>query len=148
MTKDQRRFLKFAIVGGSGVVVNLVVVAAVGAFTALGAQLAILAGIVVSIFTNFVINDGWTWRDRKKNGVAHWFQRAGLFFVANGLGAAIQYGVSISVLALFSFDEPVFGIAADTLRPLLASLVGIAVATPVNYVLNNKVTFRDAPPTA
>lgn len=142
MTKEQRRFIKFAIVGGSGVFVNLGVVAFAGTVGSTD-TVAILAGIIVSIFTNFLINDGWTWRDREKRGLQHWFRRLGLFYVANGLGAAIQFGVSLSVYHALPFDSVYWGIGPDTYAPLLAALVGIGVATPVNFVLNNKVTFRD-----
>lgn len=147
MTKEQRRFVKFALVGGSGVVVNLGVVAIVGAIFADGGaridRWAILAGILVSILTNFVINDAWTWGDREKRGVRHWFQRAGLFYVTNGLAAALQFGVSLTILGLLTFETAPFGLNADALRAPLASLVGIGVATPLNYFLNNFLTFRE-----
>lgn len=146
MTKEQRRFVKFALVGGSGVFVNLAVVWLVGLLVGVGAgadRIAILSGILVSIFTNFVVNDTWTWGDRAKRGVGHWFQRCAFFYVTNGFAAGLQFVVSISVLPLLTFDSAPFGFPADAVRAPLASLVGIAVATPLNYVVNNLLTFRD-----
>jgi putative flippase GtrA len=71
LTLEQRRFVKFCVVGASGVVVNL-------AFVWLGQSLfselepkqrdlvASLLGILVSVFGNFLLNNQWTWRDRTK----------------------------------------------------------------------------------
>lgn len=147
MTKEQRRFVKFAIVGGSGVFVNLGVVWLVTALSARSGagmdRIAILCGILVSIFTNFLVNDAWTWSDRAKHGFRHWVQRCAFFYVTNGAAAGLQFLVSISVLAALRFDTFPFGISPDAVRAPLASLAGIAVATPLNYVVNNKLTFRD-----
>ena len=146
LTKEQRRFVKFAIVGGSGVFVNLGVVALAGLLLANGpgsARIAILLGILVSIFTNFLINDTWTWGDREKRGAVHWAQRCGLFYASNGVAAGLQYVVSLSVLPLIVFQTLPFGLTNATVQPLLATCVGIAVATPLNYVVNNFFTFRD-----
>lgn len=146
LTTEQWRFVKFALVGGSGVFVNLGVVWIVSALAAEGAsvdRLAILLGILVSIFTNFLINDSWTWGDREKRGVAHWFQRCAFFYVTNGLAAGLQFAVSLSVLPWLTFETAPLGIDPSMLRAPLASLVGIAVATPFNYVVNNLLTFRE-----
>lgn len=147
LTKEQRRFVKFALVGGSGVFVNLGVVALVGIVTVAEGpaidRLAIFAGIFVSIFTNFLINDSWTWGDREKRGARHWLQRCAFFYVTNGLAAGLQFVVSLSVLPWLAFGSAPLGLDPSSLRAPLASLVGIAVATPLNYVVNNLLTFRD-----
>lgn len=147
LTKEQRRFVKFALVGGSGVLVNLGVVWLVGLLVVAEGpridRIAILSGILVSIFTNFLINDAWTWGDRQKNGVAHWFQRCAFFYVTNGLAAGLQFAVSISVLPWLAFDVAPLGIDPAAIRAPLASLIGIAIATPLNYMVNNLLTFRE-----
>jgi len=151
MTKEQRRIVKFALVGGSGVVVNQVVVWLVGSAmlgtltggTARSAALA--AGILVSIFTNYVINDAWTWGDRLKGGPGDWLRRCGVFYVTNGVGAAIQWMVAATAARFLVFQGSVLGVDGALVGLQLASLIGIAVATPLNYVANHKLTFRDAP---
>ncbi len=142
--------MKFALVGGAGVFVNAgvawlfsSVVLGGLADRGLADQTALAAGIVVSIFTNFVINDAWTWGDRAKGGGRDWVRRAGLYYLTNGVAALLQYGVSSAALAFFPAEGLLLGLAAVSVRAPLASLIGIAVATPLNYVVNNLWTFRD-----
>ncbi|MCA9563703.1 MAG: GtrA family protein, partial [Myxococcales bacterium] len=94
------RFIKFGVVGGSGVIVNLAIAQLFVSVLLTGvagqqtrSMLAVGAGIVVSIFTNFVLNDAWTWADREKRGRKHWFQRLGMFYVISSIAAAVQLGV-------------------------------------------------------
>lgn len=136
---ERQRFLRFAVVGASGVLVNF-------AFVALGmwvfsdldqsAREAVASGLGIgmSIFTNFLLNDVWTWGDRKKGtrkrDVA-W--RFSTYAVGAGIAAALQFGIA----ALFrsAFGAHVF----------LAQAAGIAVGTVVNYFISNHVVFKDKP---
>ena len=136
-TPEQRRFIKFCVVGGSGVVVNL-------AFVWLGRLLAAdleprtqdafasAFGIVVSVFGNFLLNDLWTWGDRDKGRSAWSFvSRVLRYYLVSSLAIGIQYG------------------AAMTLRLYLdvwiytAQSLGIVLGTGVNYAANNRWTFGD-----
>lgn len=162
LTPEQRRFVKFAIVGGSGVFVNVGVVWIVrrlidGTFPAvldLGAlgrpagasvesAIAIALGIVVSIFTNFVINDRWTWGDRDKSNPGGFVARCLRFYLTNGIAASLQLIVSMLTLRFWPFEGAPLGLDPETLRAVGSSVVGIAVATPLNYLVNNVWTFRD-----
>jgi len=131
------RFVKFGLVGASGVVVNLAFVW-VGLALWNGSPegtrkaLASALGIVVSVFTNFLLNDAWTWADRRKGDRRRdLLARVGRYYLASAAAIALQYGVAM-VLAQ----------AADW-NLYLAQLVGIALGTVVNYVVNNVWTFRD-----
>jgi len=134
-SKEQRRFLKFCIVGGSGVPVNLL-------FTWLGYQFlfvrfghevrngaAFVLGIIVSIFTNFLLNDFWTWRDREKH-TGHFLGRMGRFYLVCSVASLIQFGTAMALTLWLH------------LHYLVSQLVGIALATVVNFVVNNAWTFR------
>lgn len=150
------RFLRFAAVGGSGVFVNFGVVWL--AELALRATLqpvelpllgtvdavslfALVAGILVSIFTNFLINDAWTWGDRSKT--ASWLARCRAFYVTNGLAAGLQLAVAWALVNFAVFHIVLFGFDLTAWSVRLASLSAIAIATPLNYVVNNVWTFRD-----
>ncbi|MFT6397433.1 MAG: dolichol-phosphate mannosyltransferase [Bradymonadia bacterium] len=154
MTKEQRRFVKFALVGGTGVFVNIAVaflcsqVAFASWANRNSADLtATLVAILVSIFTNFLINDSWTWSDREKvSGKRSWLMRCGFYYATNGVAGALQYGVSFIIISMVAAEGVYFGISALDARAAFAALVGIAVATPLNYVINNKVTFREKKP--
>ncbi|PIE18860.1 MAG: hypothetical protein CSA65_03930 [Proteobacteria bacterium] len=135
-TPGQRRFIKFCVVGASGVPVNL-------AATWLGHSLlfaalspdwrkaaSFLTGIAVSIFTNFLLNDMWTWGEGRATSEHGFLGRLGRFYLACSLAAGLQFGVALSLNRWFH------------LHYLLAQLAGIALATAVNYAVNNLWTFK------
>ena len=59
------RLIKFAIVGTSGVVVNLGLLYILVEWFGLYYMLAAVISIGSSVLSNFILNDKWTWRDRK-----------------------------------------------------------------------------------
>ena len=150
-TPERRRFIKFGIVGGSGVFVNLLVVGLVGQMALAdmanrdaAARIAFFVGIVVSVFTNFLINDRWTWGDReKKAGFGGWLVRCRDFYIAASLAGVLQWAISTGVQQAYALPSPMLGISAEALTMIAASLVGIIIAMPINYVLNHIWTFRE-----
>jgi len=132
---ETMRFVKFAAVGGSGVVVNMGVlwlgknyVFASLAHASAVAWAGALA-IAVSIVSNFVLNDGWTWRDREKRGTAHFFERLGKYVAVASVAGVVQWLVLQGGVWL-------------GLHYLLANFVGIGAGIVINYFLNNYWTFR------
>jgi len=134
---ERQRFLRFAVVGASGVIVNLGVMALVRmALTGLQADarefISSAAGILVSIFTNFILNDVWTWGDRLKGTRRRDFAlRLFAYYVGAGIAAGLQFGTFALLYGAFAMN------------PFLAQLAGIALGMVVNYVINNRVVFRD-----
>ena len=150
ISPEKRRVIKFAVVGTSGVVVNLAVVALLGpmllaAFAGgeAGARVAFFCGIAVSIFTNFLMNDRWTWRDRHKGKGLAWFQRLGEFYLAASVAATVQFFIASSLRAVLVFESGVLFVPAAQLSLLTPMVVAILIATPLNYVVNHFWTFRD-----
>ncbi|MBI5501279.1 MAG: GtrA family protein [Deltaproteobacteria bacterium] len=137
------RFLKFCIVGGSGVFVNY------GVYLPLTRWLHVLEessqalSIAVSILTNFVLNEVWTFRDRRSGGAGGFFRRLSQFYLVSLVGAAIQWGVAMP-LCYRTLGVP----------DMLAVLIGIGVATGWNFLLNLIWTWKKSsaatpkPPTA
>jgi dolichol-phosphate mannosyltransferase len=128
--QSSKVFLKFCITGASGVLVNL------GIFTALLAAgvnkfLASPIAIQVSIITNFLVNNYWTFRRRTLAGPVH----------ARGLRFNL---VSFLSLAISYLTFVVLSRAFPTVAPQIAQVIGIIPATLVNYFLNSYWTFRDA----
>jgi dolichol-phosphate mannosyltransferase len=141
LSKEQRRFLKFCLVGTSGVPVNLFFtwLGYRFLFQSLGAETrtaaASLCGILISIFTNFLLNDLWTWGDREKaQGRGPILARLGRFYLVCSIASAIQFGTAMGL-----------GVWLQ-LHYLVAQLCGIGLAMAVNFVINNAWTFRDRPP--
>ena len=127
-----KTFIKFAIVGASGVVVNL------GVFSLLLAMgmnkyLASPIAIEASIVSNFLFNNYWTFRWRKTKDRA---RIRGLKFNAVSLVAlVISYSTFVVLSKLF-----------PNVAPQVHQLIGIVPATLVNYFLNSYWTFRHVTP--
>lgn len=144
------RLARFAVVGGSGVLVNVVVFQAVlfllrGVVeaTATAIPFANMAGIAVSIFTNFLLNDGWTWGDRLKGDRGQWWMRLARYYVSASLAAGVQLLVtSLSHAWLWAGLLPDWnGLAV---APNVALLTGIACGMGINFYAAHKWAFKDA----
>jgi dolichol-phosphate mannosyltransferase len=132
-TGELKRFLKFSVVGGSGVFVNM------GMLTLLtSAGLGYLPGgvfaVETAIVTNFLLNEFWTFSDfaKKQSGLVRRVMRFVKFNLFCAGGAVINLGI------LWALTE--FG----GLHYLLSNLVGIIAATLWNYGMNANITWESA----
>lgn len=132
---DNARFLKFAVVGGAGVLVNegVLWLFADALLTAVASDVRIpisnLIAIGVSIGTNFLVNDAWTWGELEKRGRRHFFQRMGKYYLVASVAAALNFGLAMLFWKVVG------------LHHLLANLLGIAIAMLVNFFVQNRWTF-------
>lgn len=125
-----RRFLKFCLVGGSGVLVNMgllwLLTEQAGLFYLASSAVAVECAIV----NNFIWNDVWTFRDRRATGWQARLGRLGRFNVVSLAGL----GINVLVLWLFTDHLGVYY--------LLSNLAGIVVATMWNFLVNARWTWR------
>ncbi len=115
-----RSFIKFSIVGATGVVVNeglLIAIQAMGVYFLYAGAVA----IEISILTNFIMHDLWTFRDRRSG---HFAVRLAKFNVLMLVGLVVN-------LAILDVGTVYFGVAAA-----LANLVGIGAAFFLRYALS------------
>jgi dolichol-phosphate mannosyltransferase len=124
-----KTFLKFSVVGATGVVVNL------ASFTVLmnmGLNKFIASPIAIelSIITNFLFNNFWTFSERDMNDKIH---IRGLKF---NIISFVALGVSYTTFLLLSMLNP-------TGMPQVHQAVGIVPATLINYFLNSYWTFKE-----
>jgi putative flippase GtrA len=168
-TPEQRRLVKFLVVGGSGVPVNLIAVfiatavmpaamflgardtlASIFSFdqlTAVGVRdiVVYIIGIVISIFTNFLLNNYWTWGDRvRSNPGGGFFARLAKFYLVCSIAASVQLAVS-SLLSPQLRASEIFSLQIwgdYRLYHIVAPSAGILVGLAINYVANNIWTFR------
>ena len=146
------RFLKFAAVGGSGIFVNLGFYALFTRLLGLGAdttsRLAAYAlSVEISIVTNFLLNDAWTFRDRRAAST-RFLVRALRFHVVCGVGFAVNWGTFALLNLLFPgftlHPVPVVsalpGLAFVT-GDFVFAAVGIVLATAWNYLGNLRWTW-------
>lgn len=129
-TGELGMLIKFMLVGLSGVVVNEGVYWLLTRFGGLAAYdwLAVIIGIEVSIISNFILNDTFTFAKRRRGkSFMGRLLRFNLICVA---GAVIQWG-------LFMLFTRVFGV-----YDLLSNFIGIVVAFLWNYFVNRNWTWR------
>ncbi|HXY55275.1 MAG TPA: GtrA family protein [Nitrospirota bacterium] len=124
-----KTFLKFSVVGATGVVVNLASFTILMAF-GLSKFIASPLAIELSIISNFVFNNFWTFSDRGGNGRIH--SRAVKFHIISVVALVVSY----STFLLLSMIDPA-GI------PQIHQAVGIVPAALINYFLNAYWTFKD-----
>lgn len=126
-----RTFLRFALVGASGTVVNL------GVFSAalhanLNKYVASPVAIEVSIIWNFLLNNYWTFKERRTR------DRTRIKGLKFNLVSLASLGVSFTTFIALSLFFP-------RLSPQVDQLAGIVPAVLVNYFLNSYWTFRAHP---
>ena len=131
---SSRVFIKFALVGISGVAVNLLTLAALLAY-GVDKYVASPIAIEVSVLSNFLLDNAWTFRWREKS--ASLPLRGLRFNVVSLLALAVSY----SIFVLLSLWRPQGS-------PLLHQVAGIVPAMLVNYFLNAYWTFSAPLPPA
>jgi len=119
------RALRFGLVGLSGVVVNLVALRLFHGLLGWTLPLSIGLASEVSILSNFVANDRWTFGHRHLSP-----RRLARFNLASLGGIAVAAGITL-VLAHAGWPY------------LLADLVGIGLAAGCNFAVSTLWTWRD-----
>jgi dolichol-phosphate mannosyltransferase len=123
------RVLKFVGVGLSGTLVNLGVLRLVTAFTGWNKYVQLVPGIEVSIITNFILNDYFTFADRRTGKTMSFIGRLGKYNLVSLSGAAINYGVAA---LLVSFGLNIY----------LSDFIGILIAFIWNYLFSMLWTWK------
>lgn len=145
---ERWRFLKFCAVGGSGLLVNIgcvwlgdrVIFAALSGWPR--NAVVYLFAIVVSIFTNFLLNDAWTWRDRHGSGARAFASRLGKYYAVSAIAAALQYATSMGATAAIARAvEGSAHVDVSTAWKSAAVLAGVAVGTAINFAVNHFWTY-------
>lgn len=127
---ELKRFLKFAVVGTSGAGVNLGLLALFVEVGGLHETIAVGISYEISILTNFMLNEVWTFRDRRGPGWRSVLARALKFNLVSLVGWAIN-------LAVFSM---IFNLAG--IHYLLSEIMAIGVAMLWNFFVNVKWTWK------
>ena len=123
------RFLRFGLVGGSGVLVNNAILLALVEGLKVPPVAAAVVATECAIVTNFVLNDRWTFADVRRQSSRPWFRRFASYNLLT-LGGLV---LSVGVLALLH------GVAG--VHYLVANTVGIAAGTLWNYGSNHQWTW-------
>ena len=124
------RFLKYCLVGASGVLVNMGLLWLLTEFGGLYYLVSAAFSIETSIITNFALNDYFTFPDRRGQGAVNFFTRLGKFNLVSLAGLAVNMTVLWTLTSVFGVHY------------LLSNLCGIALAMLWNYVVNSWWTWK------
>jgi len=120
------KFIRFCIVGGSGVVVNIGLLYLLTEFGGLYYLFSSALAIETSIITNFILNNYWTWKNKHKG----FFNRLVKFNLVSLVALVINIGI------LFFMTE-IMGVWY-----ILSNLIGILISMLINFWFNDKWTFK------
>lgn len=124
------RFIKFGIVGGSGVFVNQGIFALLTELMKLGVSIASPLAIFCAIVTNFFLNYHWTWGDRKSGEVSHIVSGFGKFFLSSAATALV-----------FNYLPLLFMVNTLGWNKHVSNIIGIGIASVANFLISHLWTF-------
>jgi dolichol-phosphate mannosyltransferase len=131
------RFWKFALVGASGVLVNMVTLIVLAEFFHADKVIAWMFAVGLSILSNFLLNNAFTWRDIRHSSRIHFFMRGVLAYPVAVMGIGANFAVWYPLVKYVSDAFPYYA---------LFNLLGIAAGTSVNFILSSQLVFRPSTP--
>ena len=144
--KEQERFLKFAVVGAFGALVDFSSFHLLMSIFKLPAEWAQAGSFTLAIISNFIWNRLWTYPDSRSKPISH---QLATFFAVNIIGLAIRTpiftGLEGPLRRLFGLIEflPVGLLTADRLGYTFALGVAVVVVMFWNFFINRVWTYND-----
>jgi putative flippase GtrA len=149
--------VKFCIVGFSGLLVNVAVLFALADVLQVHTNVSAAIAIEISICTNFLLNDRWTFADKVGRAGA-WWVRVARFHAVSAVGAVLQWVVFVSGNYLIA-RMTIEGFSSTAIEVVtappevggfkyLSQFVGIGLAAVWNFVANLVWTWRQHPESA
>jgi dolichol-phosphate mannosyltransferase len=124
---SHKDFIRYSVVGSSGVLINLGCYVFLTRYMSVAEEIAPLISIEVSLISNFLFNNFWTF---KKRNPSPFLSRLMQFHLVAGFTGMINYTVFFIMFK------------ALLLNDILANLIGIAVAAILNYLINSNWTWK------
>jgi dolichol-phosphate mannosyltransferase len=123
------RLFRFGIVGFSGIIVNEGVLIYLKQYAQFSLPVSSIFAIEISIVSNFIWNDLWTFKSDRQHMLARWWQRL-LSFQVVSIGGAI---INFIILNVF-----VFLVGIDY---RIANIIGILIVFAWNFLVNRRITW-------
>src|ERR671932_181989 len=127
------RFWKFALVGVSGVVVNMLTLVILAEYFDVHKVIAWMFAVGVSILSNFLLNSAFTWRDIRHSSRIHFLLRGALAYPVAIIALGANFAVYYPIIKYISADFPYYATAA---------LLGIVAGTSANFILSSRFIFH------
>ena len=119
-------FIKFSVVGISGILVNQGTLFILVSLTGMNVGVAGILSIELSIITNFLLNNYWTWDHTK---IDSFLSRLAKYHLVTLVSGGTNY-VVLLVLTNYSVHY------------LIANMIGILIGMSINFLFNHLWTFN------
>ena len=129
--RQTNRFLRFNLVGGLGIVVQLVMIWLMVDLLALDIALSTVVAVTSAVVHNFAWHWRWTWADRHGRAKLSAFTR---FAFANGV---VSLAGNVIVMTWLT--------RTTSLPAVPANVLAIVASGLINYWLADRAVFRNAP---
>ncbi len=126
--RRNEKLIKFCLVGGSGVIINLGILWLLTEFANIHYMVSSIIAIELSVIWNFTFNNIWTFRKTGKRSLADKILKFHLISLG---GMIINWGFLV-ILTKYA-----------GLYYLISNIIGIGLATAWNYLLNKNHTWKD-----
>jgi dolichol-phosphate mannosyltransferase len=131
------RFWKFAMVGASGVLVNMATLVILAEYFHAHKVIAWMFAVGLSILSNFLLNNAFTWRDVRHSSRIHFLLRGALAYPVAIMGIGANFVVYYPLLKYVSEAFPYY---------VIFNFLGILAGTSVNFILSSRLVFRPSIP--
>ena len=143
-SKERTRFIKFAVVGAIGSVVDIGVMNLLTQVFHFQLVIAGSISFVCAVTNNFIGNRYWTYPDSRSKPIYH---QLGMFFVVNAIGIAIRIPIlkylEPPLARLFESMAHISYDVADALAKNATLILAIGVVMLWNFFVNRYWTYND-----
>ena len=143
-SKERTRFIKFAVVGAIGSVVDIGVMNLLTQVFHFQLVIAGSISFVCAVTNNFIGNRYWTYPDSRSKPIHH---QLGMFFVVNAIGIAIRIPIlkylEPPLARLFESIAHISYDVADALAKNATLILAIGVVMLWNFFVNRYWTYND-----
>jgi putative flippase GtrA len=124
------RWMKFNLVGGIGIGVQLAVLALFRSGLHLSYLAATALAVETAVIHNFLWHERFTWRDRPSMHARHFFARFARFNLTNG---AVSIAGNLAIMRML--------VGGFRMNYLIANLVAVSVCSVANFLLSDRWVF-------
>lgn len=127
--RNSQSFIRFCVVGATGVFVNLGTHLILNRIYDIPMKLSYATAIEVSIINNFLWNTFWTFKKRNNN--SHFLTKFFKFHLVSAVAATVNYTLTLLLTKQFGLWD------------IMSALIGIAIGIVINYTVNSNWTWRE-----
>ncbi len=131
--RDSKKFVKFLVVGGTGFLINTVIYTTLAHHTDINLVLANTIGAEMAIFSNFNLNNVWTFGKRKEHKFNGYFRKMGMFFATSNIGVWLFQNGAIAL------GSALYG----RTHYLIYFLIGTSILLVWNFTIYSKFIWRE-----